>query len=133
MKAGWVEWATNNGTEISPICLMNNEGVVEDVKEELKNQLTDSQEIAKKVMRNKHEDSVGEIEQIIKKILEENPNIANEPTEIQVKFVCRQKKKNASTEEIIQKWEDFDLPDEGPTMTPQMVEDIDCSMYSNNR
>lgn len=129
MKKGWEEWATNNGTKISTICLMNNPKTLDDVEDALRMKKTvpSPEQVAKVLNEDRRQDSMEEIRQMIAKIQEMNPNIAKEIKEDYLRPICKKKKKNMTPEEIVESMEDWLKEDE--VLTPEMVEKADCSEY----
>jgi len=127
MKTGWDDWVQNNGTRYKKICLMNKESNVKAVTDALRgNQNPDATEIIKELYlaEDKREQGIGEVEEMIKLIQEQNPDLANEVSEAIKQFACPPLLNGMPPEQV---WQ-F-LKSSHPDLTLEQIKNLKCGKY----
>lgn len=128
MKEAWTSWVQANATGIDAICSMNNKIIVERVKDFLRQKITDANEIASKIFTQEKltRGGVADVEAMITKIKEENPNIENELTDSDKFLVCNLKKNFPDNPESVINTMKLVNPGLAETLTVEIVENLQC-------
>lgn len=126
MKKAWEAWVESNQT-VNALCLMNNPGKVNEIKDLLRKNITDPKTITDKVMNEqKREYSYDEIGEIVKKIMADNPNITNElPDELKT-YVCAMRDGGTPPDQIVKDFSTLTQGMIGRDLTVKEIENLDC-------
>jgi len=129
MRTSWKRWISENGTQYSTICLMNSQKMKEDVLAKLKgNANPDPVAIAEDLLdKAKVEDSIPEIEEMVKIFQKQYPNIANELPAHVKSLVCEQLKTGNLTPEKLLQIVDSLFP--GLKITLDQIKNMKCGKY----
>ncbi|XP_028515186.1 uncharacterized protein LOC110240018 [Exaiptasia diaphana] len=128
MREAWTRWVEGNATDIDATCLVNNKLIVDQVKDFLRKKENDASQIAGKLLRDDkiNRGGVEEIQAVITKIKEENPNIENEMTQADKDMVCRLKNSFPDNAQQVIDTMKIVNPDVGATLTVEIVNNLQC-------